>query len=135
MKRHAKKKVIYNKVKMNCIFIQKTRFGFKSHNEVLCLRTAVTNCAPYSSHMHQMKIRYTGYIYRNARRTSCCIHKRSHISIFFLVVSYSAEDQIFTTEKFPMKHVLLRSCYKTHTQFRFGITLKYLHYEISRKRL
>ena len=81
-------------------FIQKTRFGFKSHNGVLCLHTEVTNWAPYSSHMHQMKLRYTGYIYRNTR-TSCSIHKRSHITIFFLVVSYSAEDQIFTTENFP----------------------------------
>jgi hypothetical protein len=85
---------------MNCIFIQKTRFGFKSHNRVLCLHTEVTNWAPYASHMHQMKQRYTGYIYRNTR-TSCSIHKRSHISIFFFVVSYSAEDQIFTTENFP----------------------------------
>jgi len=96
----CKIKVVYSKVKKNCIFSQKTRFGFKSHNGVLCLHTEVTNWAPYSSHMYQMKLRYTGYIYRNTR-TSCSIHKRSHISIFVLVVSYSAEDQIFTTENFP----------------------------------
>jgi len=134
MKIHAKKKiVVYSKVKTNSIFSQKTRFGFKSHNGVLCLHTEVTNWAPYSSHMHQMKRRYTGYIYRNTR-TSCSIHKRSHISIFFYSCSFlQCGRPDFHHWKFPMKHVLLRSRYKTYTRFRFGITSKYPHSEISRK--
>lgn len=126
-----KKKVVYSKVKMNYIFIQKTRFGFKSHNGVLCLYTEVTNWAPYSSHMHQMKLRYTDYIYRNTR-TSCSIHKRIHFSFFRSFLECGRPD--FYHWKFPMKRVLLLSRHTTHTQFRFGIiTLKYLHSEISRK--
>jgi len=120
------KKVVYSKVKKNCIFSQKNGFGFKSHNGVFCLHTEVTNWGPHSSHMHQMKLRYTGYIYRNTR-TSCSFHKRSHCSF----LQCGRPD--FHHWKFPMKHVLLRSRYKTHTQFKFGITLKYLHSEISRK--
>jgi hypothetical protein len=112
-----KKKGIHKKVKMNCIFILKTRFGFESHNGVLCVHTKVTNCTPYSSHMHQIKIRYTGYIYRTPI-TSCCIHKRSHISNFFFSCSFlQCGRPDFYHWKFPMKHVLLRSRYKTHTQF------------------
>jgi len=57
-----RKKVVYSKVKMQCTFIQKTRIGLESHNGVR-LHTEVTNWAPYSSHMHQMKLRYTSYIY------------------------------------------------------------------------
>jgi hypothetical protein len=55
-------------------------------------------------------------MYSKTRRKSCSIHKRVNISIFFLlVVSYCAEDQIFTNENF------------SRNMFYFVHTIKHTH--------
>jgi hypothetical protein len=95
--------------------------------------TEVTTCALYCSHSHQMKLKYIGYIYRKTRRTSCIIHKRGHISIFFSCSFLLCGRPDFYQWKFLMKHVLFRSHYKTHTHNLSLESLKYLHFETPSK--